>query len=377
MIIKNSKTLPLVYYGLHMAEGCAEYSEPGVKPYRIFVGEDVIKNMNPSFQGKPVYVDHVDEVDVDNLRETADGYVIESFYNQLDGKHWVKFIAVSERAKEAIKMGWKLSNAYVPSAFAGGGLWHGIEYEKEVTGGEYEHLAIVRNPRYEESVILTPEQYKQYNGEKEVEIARLSNSKEKKKMGLKAEKRTYKVENSIELDGLVVTLPLSMKEMSVEKICNEYDKILNMHGYANGDHMVKMGDEEMSVNDLVKKHMEMCNKMKAEDETEIDREVENDDDEAGSIDAGLKDVGDRGGDPSLMNEDEVEEPDQGEEEKRAKKAAIDKKKNSADVIRIREKNAKIRNAGRKGLVENGGEEVARVELASEMVARGKARYGSI
>ena len=62
MKVKNAKSLPEIYYGLHMVEGTAEYSEAGKEPYRIYIGETTIKNMNPTFQGKPVYVDHVDEV---------------------------------------------------------------------------------------------------------------------------------------------------------------------------------------------------------------------------------------------------------------------------------------------------------------------------
>ena len=46
MKIENAKSLPKIYYGLHFAEGVAEYKEPEVnngQPYRIFVGEEVMK----------------------------------------------------------------------------------------------------------------------------------------------------------------------------------------------------------------------------------------------------------------------------------------------------------------------------------------------
>ena len=65
----------------------------------------------------------------------------------------------------------------------------------------------------------------------------------------------------------MVELPKSKKEMTIASVLNAYDAILNMHGYANGDHMVKVGENEMSVNELVKKHMEMCNKMDEEKHT--------------------------------------------------------------------------------------------------------------
>jgi hypothetical protein len=381
-MIQNAKSLPQVFYGLHMVEGVAEYAEPDRDPYRILIGESTIKNMDPTFQGKPVYVDHVDEVDLDRLQEEADGYVLDSFYNKLDGKHWVKFIVVSDEAKDAIRRGWKLSNAYVPKSFTGGGLWHGVEYSKEVTTGEYEHLAIVKNPRYEESLILTPDEFKKYNGEKEVELTKLTNSnveKEKRKMGLSKLnifKRT-KVENSLDLDGLVVELPKSKIEMPLTQVVNELDAIKNMHGYANGDHLVKVGENEMSVNDLVKKHMDMCNEMeKLKDSKESDEsEIASDE------------VGDRGGDESLDNDDTTDPAMENDDEDKAdKKKALElaahedkeikdeKMKNAAAEKKALalKKAAALRNAH----LRDAEEEVATVELIEDQVARGKVRYGS-
>ena len=362
MSVKNAQSLPEVYYGLHFSEGLAEYAEAGRDPYRILINENTIKSMNPSFTGKPVYVDHVDEVNLENLQAEADGYVVDSFYNKSDGKCWVRFIVVSDRGKQAIRSGWKLSNAYIPKSFSGGGLWHGVQYEKEVTAGEYEHLAIVKNPRYEESMILTPEQFKQYNGEKEVELTRLANSKENKKMALKFWKRA-KVENSADMEGLMIELPKSKKEMSLVDVISEFDTFKNMQGYASPDHMVKVGNDEMSVNDLVKKHMDMCNEMeemkkpKAENDgegepgAEVMDEKKNDDAEAGTKESGEKDVGDRGGDKAMNKEDEEEK---------------EVKKNNS-----REKAAALKNAGPAV-----SEPFAKISLSMDQVARGKARYGS-
>jgi hypothetical protein len=384
-MIRNAKTLPQVFYGLHMVEGVAEYAEPEKEPYRILVGESAIKNMDPTFQGKPVYLDHVDEVDLDNLQEEADGYVLDSFYNKLDGKHWVKFIVVSDRAKDAIKRGWKLSNAYIPKSFVNGGLWHGVEYSKEVTSGEYEHLAIVKNPRYEESLVLTPDEFKKYNADKEQELSHLTNSKTKKEktaMGLpklNIFKRT-KVENSTDLDGLMIELPKSKIDMPLTQIVNELDAIKNMNGYANGDHMVKVGEDEMSVNDLVKKHLDMRNemeKLKASKESEATEVAEDE-------------VGDRGGDKSLENEDPGGDPSvDNEEDEEAKKKALEvakneekeaaeeKKKNElSEAARKKSEAAKKAAALKNAHLRDPDEEAATVELMEDQIARGRARYGS-
>ena len=401
MTVLNAKTLPEVYYGLHMVEGTAEYAEPNKKPMRIYIGESTIKNMNPTFQGKPVYVDHVDEVDVDNLQAEADGYVIDSFFNRADGKNWVKFIVVSDRGKEAVKMGWKLSNAYVPTSYAGGGENHGVAYSKEVVGAEYEHLAIVREPRYEESVILTPEQFKEYNAEKELELTRLQNSKEKpkeKKMAFTLFKRT-KVENSSDMESMLVELPKSKKEMRLSTIISEFDTIQNMHGYANGEHMVKVGDKEMSVNALVKKHLQMMKSAKPEGEDDergggepgVDKALHDETEDEG-ISEGVRDVDGRGGDKHLedaadlpeMSEEEIDTEEESEEEteeeghvksppprKHAMKNALQIAKEKK-IAAIKEKNRRIANAHLRDVEE----ETATVELACDQVARGKARYGS-
>lgn len=395
MSVRNARTMPEVYYGLHMVEGTAEYAEPGKTPTRIYIGEDTIKNMNPSFQGKPVYVDHVDEVDLDNIQEEADGYVIDSFYNKSDGKNWCKFLVVSDKGKAAIRNGWRLSNCYIPNTFGSGGENHGVAFSKEVMSAEYEHLAIVKDPRYEESIILTPEQFKEYNAEKEAEIMRLANSKEnqkEKKMGFKLFKKT-KVENSADIEGMSVRLEKSGKEMLLSDVVTEYDKIMNMHGYANAEHMVKVGENEMSVGDLVKKHVKMSNaekerlekeeEMKNAGEGEPGVEIEdchNDEDEEGTVDSGEHDVDSRGGDESLENEGADDMPDQSEEhseekKREKKKEGVKNKLSYENALKVvaREKARRLANAH---LTAAAGEEVATVDMSLDKVARGVKRYGS-
>jgi len=282
--LKNAMQMPKRYYGLHFYPGVAEYREGDKEPYRVFINEATAKKMDPTFTGKPVYVRHVDEVDLRNLQNEADGFVVRSFFNKADGKHWVEFIVVSDKGHAAIAKGWKLSNCYTPKGgLASGGQHNGVDFKNEIMDGEYEHLAIVDNPRYEESVILSPEDFKKYNEQKEAELQKLANSKDAQKAGKKGEGKMgfsifkrAKVENEADLKEMVVTLPKSKVDMSLEQIVNELDevKVQNMAGYANDEHMVKTGDdEEMSVKDLRKNY----NKMKEE---AAEREaMENDDDE--------------------------------------------------------------------------------------------------
>jgi len=275
MKIENAKTLPKVYYGLHMVEGVAEYKEQQVnngEPYRILVLEDTIKQMDKSFAGRPVYVRHVDDVNLDKLQEEAAGYVVKSFYNPTDGKHWAEFIVVSDEGHRAIEQGWKLSNAYIPKSFTGGGLWHGVEYLKEVKEGEYEHLALVPNPRYEESIILTPEQFKEYNQQKEIDLNKLSNSKTKEKKSMFSFFKKTTVENSAEFDTMSVVLPKSGVEKTISQIINEHDEHemhkKEDHPMANMDHHVKINGKMMKLHDAMKHYQELCMKHEGDSEHE-------------------------------------------------------------------------------------------------------------
>lgn len=353
MKLENEKTLPRRYFGLHMLPGCAEYQEGDVS-FRVFINENTIKQMDSTFEGKPVFVRH-GAVNLETLKEDADGYVVRSFYNAADGKHWAEFLVVSDKGHEAIRNGWRLSNCYTPKEFAGGGLWNGISYQKEVKRGQYDHLALVPNPRYDESVVLTPEGFKEYNAKKTLELQRLSNSKGEKTVGLLTIFKKEKVENSFDIEGASVLLPKSKKEVTIAEAVDLADKFVNMAGYANGDHMVKVGEEEMSVKKLSDSYCKMKNseaeRLAAEEE--MKKKKENADLDGGEKEAVKQD---KKADKT-ENSSDKETP---EELKKAEEAATKaqenflKLKNAADI--------------------NSFKDPVEVDLAS--AERGKSRYGS-
>lgn len=303
MRVNNVKDFPQIFYGLHFSEGCAEYREPDYT-YRIFLNEDTVRKMDKSFAGKPVYVHHVDEVNLHNLQNEADGYVVESFRNAADGKTWCKFIVITDRAKECIKNGWRLSNSYIPKSFASGGEWHGISYEKEITDAEYEHLAIVDNPRYSESMILTPEQFKKYNEDKEKELLKIANSKGVKQMKFNFFKKT-KVENSTDLENMLVTLPKSKLEISIEKLINDADEKETLGPKAYDKHLVMVGNEEMQIGELVKKHQDCKNELEALKKENEELKAKHQGEEKKE-------------DVEMKNDDEIEKPEEKKENKEEK-----------------------------------------------------------
>lgn len=355
-----------VWYGIHFYPGVAEYRPPNQAPFRVFLNEDTIRSMDPSFAGCPVYVHHKDDIPsrVDDVRKESDGWVIESFFNQADGKHWAKFIIVTDRGNSSIKRGMRLSNAYQAQSFAGGGLWNGVSYDKEVKGGAYNHLAIVPDPRYEESTIMTPDEFKQYNEEKLAELQRLANNKDQQETKPMAGKFSFfkrnKVENAADLEDMVVLLPKSKQERVVADIINAMDEQEMEKGkeggmMANGEHHVMVGDSKMTVNELIGKHAAMCNELAALKEKHGGDEADKDAKETAMQNA-VTDAEKKAKDAeaeALKLKNELEET-----KKKAAKAKADDLRNAAD----RAAQTKV--------------EAPKIETSEEQLARGTQRYGS-
>ena len=180
MTVTNATQKPRVFYCRHMQPGIARYEKE-----TILVDSDGMKNLIASAREHsiPVYINHIEgEVDLKNIKTQAAGYVSESFYNDLDGWAWFKFIAIDDQAHEAIKKGWSVSNAYLPTEWGPSGTKNNCPYNREVRNGEFTHLAIVPDPRYEGAMIYTPEEYKKYQDDARDKLAELKNSKGKQTM---------------------------------------------------------------------------------------------------------------------------------------------------------------------------------------------------
>ena len=404
MKIRNSATgqLPRVYYGLHSAEGVAEYADEKTgKHYRVLLLEDALKKMDPSFRGKPAYVEHVEKVNVQRIQEEADGYVFESFFNEADSKHWVMFIVVSDEGHEAMGKGWVLSNCYTPSKLDPGGKWHGVDYVEEILDGVYEHLAFVPNPRYQESVVMTPEQFKQYNETCRAELARLKNDADDLEEGDKGMKNPFqffakeKHKNSEELSGLSVLLPQSKVEVSVERLVNDADEreLHKNDAMADLKHNVKLHDGTMcNVGELLEKHKTLSDAyedLKVKHDALAEKVNPNDDDANPAAPAHKED------NPANDDDDDADDADVAGDESTKKKALEIAEHEEAEQAAAQKKNqlkiAKLRNAlnlkpreetalatAKAKALRNAAEiPVAQViETAGDELARGKALYGS-
>ena len=243
--LKNSiSQYPKVFFARHIGEGVVSYKNTDGGEDIFFIGNDTLKKMNASFTGKPVYIQH-QEVPLSQMKERAVGYVVESFYLPEDGKQWLKMLITDDEAFEAIQNGWKVSNAYNVKDLGAGGVWHNIPYKREILDGEYEHLALVADPRYEEAVIMTPEDFKSYKEAKKKEIDAMSLDNSKKAVIKKS------VENNKERK--------TMFQFFTKK------KVENMEGVALQDVEVQLENgSSMKIGDIVKSVEENLKKQATE-----------------------------------------------------------------------------------------------------------------
>jgi len=381
LVLKNSLETGVVFYGLHMSEGIAHYKPHGEEPFTVFVGNQTIKLMNSTFQGKPVYVGHVDE---HTKLTDADGVVSDSFYNKADGKHWCKFVVTTQKGLDAVSRGWKLSNSLVVDSHSVGGVHHGLDFDRTVDRGSFHHLAIVPNPRYEESDILTPEQFKQYNNTKEAELIRLSNSKENE-MKFQMFKKT-KVDNSkeVNLAEITVHLPKSKRDVTLEQLCNEADE--EKPAPKEGEESSEESSEEskfdldgamVSLKELIKMYKDLksqfdsleivADEVEGESEEDIDQLNNSEDEE----DDDLDDSGD-------LDEDDLDAHDAelaAQEAAEAKAAKLDNSKTVKTPAKKINFAKKIKNAAEVAEAKAASSTKFVVDLGTDQAARGQSRYG--
>jgi hypothetical protein len=147
---------PKRYKALHILPGLVNYTEKDQET-TVRVTKEALDKMNPSFLGKPVFNFIHKAIDpetafnfTDEEREKqAVGVVTDVGYDEQSGYFWVHMMIWDEATQINIdEKGYTVSCAYIPEV-GPGGTHNKVPYDEEVTGGEYHHMAIVENPRYE------------------------------------------------------------------------------------------------------------------------------------------------------------------------------------------------------------------------------------
>ena len=273
----NEKDFPEIVYCRHMNEGLAKYDEDNTM---LLVSTEAMKKMSPTLNAKPVYIDHK-EVKLDTLKNDADGYIIDSFYNEMDGWLWAKMMLITDEAKDVVRRGYSVSNAYSPRTSGLGGTCHNVPFDDEVKDGNFTHMALVSNPRYENAKIFTPDEFKSYQSKLKKQLIELQNSKKESK-GMKIldffNVKKEVVENSSEIDKdtfLMISdkhAPIKLGEMVsfVENAMDEEkkEKKENDCDEKYMENTLTVGGEEMTVRELANRYGKMKAKKNAITEKE-------------------------------------------------------------------------------------------------------------
>lgn len=145
---------PKRYRALHITPGLVDYTD-GDQRETVLVKKPALDLMNPSFLGRPVFNFTHKVVDIKNafdftseeIEEHAVGVISEVGYDVESGYYFVDMMIWDEETQNNIGNGYGVSNAYIPEV-GEGGVYNNVPYDEEVTGGVYDHMAIVEDPRY-------------------------------------------------------------------------------------------------------------------------------------------------------------------------------------------------------------------------------------
>lgn len=134
----------------------SRFIQPGLVGYPGQFGNALIKKENLdkfvyTLRAKPVIINHKDKIqDKDKV-----GIVNNVWFNPDDGWYWCDGIIYDDEAINLINNGWSVSCAYdFTKADNSGGTENNIPYDIEFLDGEFNHLALVDNPRYEGANIV-------------------------------------------------------------------------------------------------------------------------------------------------------------------------------------------------------------------------------
>jgi hypothetical protein len=122
----------------------------------ILVQKPMLDKMLNSFIGKPVVNENHRPVhNRDFNMGNADGIVSKAWYNADDGYYYCDMLVWDPETRKNMESGYSVSCAYVVKEWNNeGGTFSNIPYQREAVDGEYTHMAIVSNPRYEQAHIF-------------------------------------------------------------------------------------------------------------------------------------------------------------------------------------------------------------------------------
>ena len=133
----------------------SRFIQPGLAGYpgqygNALIRKETLDKFIDTLRNKPVIINHKEEI----TEKDKVGEVFNVWFNPEDGWYWCDGIIYDKEAQKLINNGWSVSCSYNYTQSAEGGTENNIPYDIEFLDGEFEHLAIVENPRYERANIV-------------------------------------------------------------------------------------------------------------------------------------------------------------------------------------------------------------------------------
>lgn len=136
----------------------SRFIEAGIAHYKNFgdvlITKETLDKFINTMVGCPVIITHKD-IDDKNADKERVGVVSEVWYNQADGWYYCSGIIWNKKAIDLVKnQGWSVSCTYDFESDNQPKTHNGKKIDREFTNGEFLHLALVDNPRYERANIV-------------------------------------------------------------------------------------------------------------------------------------------------------------------------------------------------------------------------------
>jgi hypothetical protein len=315
-----------------------------------------------TFVGKPLVLSprstftHPEKVTKENQEQYAVGYISAVEYDPADGWWYAVGTVHDDEGKAAAREIGLVSCAYDVTETGPGGTWNNISYELEILSFEGEHLAIVKNPRYEAATIRLNAKTQPRKHMFKISLKGLKNALSSKKQEPALEKK-----NDVDLSELPddATIEVDGKQVTMTELVASHQRLNAKDGEEiDPESELDIGGERITINELIAR---ANGKKNAETEEKKDEDGEKKENAESDDEKSEKD--------SKKENDEED----GDEEKKPAFMKKDSKKN-ARTFRVNTRPGPLSEAR-----ENGLEVVTTGNAPDTMLsklARGNERYGS-
>ena len=348
-----------------MRKGLVGYSNETIN-----VSQEALFEMSESAIGIPVIIDHPDEeITPENVNDIPIiGRVSEFVYDSCSDLWYANFIVDDQAGVDLLNDGWGVSTAWFGDEYKEGGTINNVPFDRELVRGRYEHLAIVKEPRYEmarnpiflnSKTCITNKNDSKINPESKIE------NKKGSKMINKIFKIFTKREEISTNDGEEIFVNVNGSEMPLSKlILNEKEEKEEKEDKKN--EMIDLDGEKITVNELIKRYKDSVKKKNESSDCDDKEEKKNNEEDS-----------QEGKEEKVKKElEDVEKAIEDEEKAEKGEGNNSKKKNSKESDDV-EKETKENFEKIKYVHENGISYELESDFMStrERVELGKNRYG--